>query len=251
MKRVFLCLCISSFIIGWRFSFYIDTDRQTKLTIGMDPRATSFFDRDIDKVAPPVPPEGSHSFFKIRDEKYSFIEGLWDDIRAIEDTATWKIITVNLERDITLLWIPDSLPEGDILFNDTLSLRQFSNGRLNIGKESVFTLVYKRKPTPTKMQDVTAKQFIFSIDDILPNPFNSTANINFSIPSGSSDVRISIFDITGHIVRELFTGTLEQGRYRIVWDGKDNNNNILPSGLYFVSLVKGDEKISKRVILMK
>ncbi|MGB9562022.1 MAG: T9SS type A sorting domain-containing protein [bacterium] len=35
------------------------------------------------------------------------------------------------------------------------------------------------------------------------------------------------------------------------WDGRDEQNKNLPSGVYFISLTKGDEKIVKRIVLMR
>ncbi|MGB9561921.1 MAG: hypothetical protein ACPL6C_03820, partial [bacterium] len=163
MSRFLVWVIAISFMVGWRFSFYIDTDRQTELTIGMEKGATDGFDRELDQVAPPLPPEGSHSFFPIKDQRYSFIEALWRDIRAPQERAVWKITTVNLEKEINIIWDPDSLPQGDIRYNDSISLQQYQSGKLNIGMAKTFTLVYYRKPLPSRISEPASFESTFTL----------------------------------------------------------------------------------------
>jgi len=251
MKRLLLALFFVTLFVGWRFSFYIDTDRETKLTLGMEKGATDGFDKGVDQVAPPLPPEGSHSVFPLADKRYSFIDALWTDIRGFSENASWTITIANLEKPVRILWNPDSLPPGDLLYNDTLSLRQFPNGILPIGTTNQFKLVYHEKPIPTKIITQTKAQLIFSLDAPSPNPFNSTTNIMFSIPDDKTEITLTIMDMLGKPVRRLFSGKLDAGKYRMMWDGRNDELKELPSGLYFCQLKSANNMAIAKILFVK
>jgi len=61
-----------------------------------------------------------------------------------------------------------------------------------------------------------------------PNPFNPQTTIHFGIPKFST-VNITIYNLKGEIVKELFRGGKQAGNHFIVWDAKDN-----PSGVYLI-----------------
>jgi len=88
----------------------------------------------------------------------------------------------------------------------------------------------------------------FVLHQNFPNPFNSATMIKFNLPS-RQDWRIDIFNIIGQTVRS-FSGD-EMGFKSILWDGRDNDNRELPSGVYFYRLKADDFSSSKKMILLK
>jgi methionine-rich copper-binding protein CopC len=68
-----------------------------------------------------------------------------------------------------------------------------------------------------------------------PNPFNPETKIQFSVPSNSA-VRLEIFDILGRQVSTLVDKELRPGDYSVTWNGTDNSNNPVASGIYFYRL---------------
>ena len=78
-----------------------------------------------------------------------------------------------------------------------------------------------------------------------PNPFNPTTEIRFTLAEGT-DVTLTVYDVTGRIVAELFNGSLGAGDQRITWDASG-----FPSGTYLYRLVAGDHVQTKSMILMK
>ena len=83
-----------------------------------------------------------------------------------------------------------------------------------------------------------------------PNPFNPETNISFSVKEPSV-VSIEIFNIRGQKVRQLINGHYESGFYEVIWDGTDNWNNSVSSGVYFYRMQAGEYKDVKRMVLMK
>lgn len=90
----------------------------------------------------------------------------------------------------------------------------------------------------------------FTLQQNYPNPFNSSTIIEFSLP-GAAESRMVIYDVLGRRVRELFTGKLPAGSHRIEFDSRDNNNNYLPSGVYFYQLTSGEFVLSKKAVILR
>jgi flagellar hook assembly protein FlgD len=81
-----------------------------------------------------------------------------------------------------------------------------------------------------------------------PNPFGATTMIRFTT-AAAAEARIAIFDVGGRQVRLLNRGIYQPGSHRIEWDGRDDNGNELPSGVYFTRLTAGGETSTRAVLL--
>ena len=85
----------------------------------------------------------------------------------------------------------------------------------------------------------------FNLSKVYPNPFNPTTNISFSVPE-ISNVLLEVYDINGHIIRELTNNLYLQGVYTVSWNASD-----YPSGMYFVRMVSGGFMDIQKVMLIK
>ena len=84
-----------------------------------------------------------------------------------------------------------------------------------------------------------------SIENIYPNPFNPTTSIDFSI-SVSSSISIDLYDINGHLVKNITEGYYGAGSYSKLIDGSD-----ITSGAYFVRLETEGYSITQKLMLIK
>jgi hypothetical protein len=86
-----------------------------------------------------------------------------------------------------------------------------------------------------------------------PNPFNPTTTISFNVPHGLafSSVSVSIYNIQGELVRSLYQGELPQGNYLVKWDGTNNGNAGVSSGIYFCRVNVGDVTGSVKMMFLK
>jgi hypothetical protein len=85
-----------------------------------------------------------------------------------------------------------------------------------------------------------------------PNPFNPTTIIEFYNPeTRSARVTLEVFNIVGQRVRTLFDGTAQPGFNRIAWDGRDQSNREVASGVYFYRLTSDRSSITRKMLLMK
>ncbi|MCI0512676.1 glycosyl hydrolase 53 family protein [candidate division KSB1 bacterium] len=79
----------------------------------------------------------------------------------------------------------------------------------------------------------------FSLQQNYPNPFNSTTLIRYQLLT-ISNLKMEIFDLQGRKVRTLVNSQQQAGNYQIVWDGTDDRNIFLATGLYFCRLEADD-----------
>jgi flagellar hook assembly protein FlgD len=88
-----------------------------------------------------------------------------------------------------------------------------------------------------------------------PNPFNPETWIPFSIAK-DADVKISIYDLQGQLVRSLELGHRGSGRYftkekAAHWDGRNDQGERVASGPYFYYLSAGDFKATRKLVIEK
>jgi len=83
--------------------------------------------------------------------------------------------------------------------------------------------------------------------EIYPNPFSTATRIKYRITS-KSRTDVSVYDINGRKVKTLINKTQQPGFYSIVWDGSDNNNNLIHKGMYFITIQTKKGTYTKRII---
>jgi hypothetical protein len=83
-----------------------------------------------------------------------------------------------------------------------------------------------------------------------PNPFNPFTIISFSIPEDTK-VILKVYNIKGQVVKTLLKKYIESGEHKITWDGKDNNNKPVASGIYFYKISAGNETKVNKMLLLK
>ncbi|AKP74206.1 Basal-body rod modification protein FlgD (plasmid) [Piscirickettsia salmonis] len=55
---------------------------------------------------------------------------------------------------------------------------------------------------------------------------------DIEVPKNAKEVKVNIFTDGGSLVRQVEIGDLADGNYSFVWDGKDENGNVMPAGRY-------------------
>jgi hypothetical protein len=93
--------------------------------------------------------------------------------------------------------------------------------------------------------------FAYRLDPVVPNPFNPSTTITYDIPLRSS-ILLRVYDVSGRQVRVLADGAQEDlGRHTRKWDGRDDAGGPVPSGVYYVRLIAGDYRATRRAVLLK
>jgi len=83
-----------------------------------------------------------------------------------------------------------------------------------------------------------------------PNPFNPATTIRFTIPE-AGHVTVRIRDVMGRQIRSLLDRTVPAGLHAAEWDGRDEQGNVVGTGVYLGEMEFGDERHSVKLTLMK
>jgi len=84
-----------------------------------------------------------------------------------------------------------------------------------------------------------------------PNPFNPTTTISFSILN-ESEVKLIIYNIKGRKIKTLADNGFTQGSHSIIWNGDDDKNKSVSSGVYMYKLkVNGKTEAIRKCLLLK
>ncbi|MCF8239865.1 MAG: VWA domain-containing protein [Melioribacteraceae bacterium] len=87
-----------------------------------------------------------------------------------------------------------------------------------------------------------------------PNPFNATTTFRFFVSEKDAGraVLLKIYNILGELVAVIDLSNYSSGWHQIVFNGKDGFGNVLPSGVYIVSMQVGNKIVnSVKINLLK
>jgi len=159
---------------------------------------------------------------------------------------TWTEIAIPL-RD---LQVPGWAASDTYLHLDSLMSLHFGVDGDSSGADSVSFLLdnfFFTKFVASSVQPVKGTvPTEFSMDQNYPNPFNPSTKIRYSLPVASV-VGMKIYAITGQLVKTVMSGVRQtQGTYEVTADLRD-----LSSGVYFYVLQTENQRIAKRMILLK
>lgn len=93
-----------------------------------------------------------------------------------------------------------------------------------------------------------------------PNPFsardgsafggNPSTTIEYSITE-SGRVTVKIYNLLGQLVNTLIDQEQDDGEYSIVWSGRDMKNQLVPSGVYVVSLSTVHHHAAHKILVIR
>ena len=124
--------------------------------------------------------------------------------------------------------------------------------------ENTYTVTVKTRQLGTyRLQESLRHEF--SLTYVIPRIFtpgddmwNKVVRLHFDNPYDKQCSAAKIFDIRGALVRDL---TLEieytPGAAEICWDGKDENGNIVPSGVYIYQIETDKEVINGTIVVAR
>jgi hypothetical protein len=97
---------------------------------------------------------------------------------------------------------------------------------------------------------ITTVPTAFSLESIYPNPFNPSATIRYAVPR-ASQVTIEIFDILGRKVVTLFDQKQTAGWHTVQWNGHNDQQQAVTSGIYIARLKAEDQVSAKKMVLLR
>jgi hypothetical protein len=85
----------------------------------------------------------------------------------------------------------------------------------------------------------------YALNQNYPNPFNPSTTLAFNLPM-TAKIKISIYDVSGHLVEVLTENQFAAGDHILVWDASER-----PSGIYLAKLESGRFAQVRKMSLLK
>ena len=70
------------------------------------------------------------------------------------------------------------------------------------------------------------------LGDSYPNPFNPAVVIPLDLAADAAGVSLTVYDVLGRRVRQVWDGPLGSGTHRFTWDGRDEAGRVVAAGVY-------------------
>lgn len=105
-----------------------------------------------------------------------------------------------------------------------------------------FKLIY---PTGVTGQPGSDSPKIFALQPCWPNPSSGRVSFGYQLPK-ASNVSLTVYNITGQVVKRFDQGTKPAGRHQIDWNGDQ-----VSAGIYFYRLQAGEFTATRKLMIVK
>ena len=118
------------------------------------------------------------------------------------------------------------------------------------GLGGVFVLINQGTPTTAVAAEV-ATPTIFALGANYPNPFNPATTIPLAVPDGAKNVDLTIYNVLGQPLRRVWTGPLPAGEHALIWDGRDEQDQPVATGIYVYRLKVDEQTHSRKMVKLE
>ncbi len=142
------------------------------------------------------------------------------------------------------------------LLNDTALVTQFYQDSLvNTARRDSHlvradALILEQAGTPVGIFEPLYIPVEYSLSQNYPNPFNPVTQIRYTLPQ-NTNVQLKIYDILGREVKTLVNSEQPAGGYIVEWNGTNNFNTQVSSGMYIYRIVAGKFVQTKKMMFLK
>jgi len=175
-------------------------------------------------------------------------DGMIDDVRVWNVSKDQSEIQENMnlqlmgtEENLVHYW-RFSEGSGDYVFDETDLAMGIING-------AAWVQGIELNPLSSDKNTISINEINISN---YPNPFNPATTIYFELPISNEIPRLDIYNLKGQKVKSLFNDFFsDQPVSKVVWNGTDQNNQFVASGIYFIQLEVGSIMATHKILLMK
>ncbi len=105
--------------------------------------------------------------------------------------------------------------------------------------------------TSSPVSNENAETFTTSLNiTAFPNPFNPITTIEFDNPQ-EEKAEVAIYNIRGRLVKRVRGVKVNAGINKVTWNGYDESNKEVSSGIYFCKVKVGNQVATKKIVLQK
>jgi len=115
----------------------------------------------------------------------------------------------------------------------------------------VFVLINQGTPATAIASEVAATPTTFALGVNYPNPFNPATTIPLAVPVGAKNVDLTIYNILGQPMRQVWTGPLSAGEHELTWDGRDAQGQPVATGVYVYRLQVDEQTRTRKMVKLE
>ncbi len=120
------------------------------------------------------------------------------------------------------------------------------------GTSDPLEILFTFEGVDAQPQEISHFSPLISHFSVYPNPFNPSTTISFSLTTElAEDTEVIIYNIKAQKVKTLPVSPSQSPAVSVVWNGMDDNNQPVASGIYLLRLQAGDVRLSRKLLLMK
>ena len=125
-------------------------------------------------------------------------------------------------------------------------------GRNVEGDGGAFVFLNQDVPAATAIAaETTTTPSAFALGANYPNPFNPATTIPLAVPAEAGDVDLTIYNVLGQPVRQVWTGPLVAGEHRLAWNGRDAQGQSVAAGVYLYRLQVGEQTRIRKMVKLE
>ena len=121
-------------------------------------------------------------------------------------------------------------------------------GRSVEGGDGAFVFLNQGVPATAIAAATATTPSTFALGANYPNPFNPATIIPFLVPAEAGAVDLTIYNVLGQPVRQVWNGPLAAGEHRLAWDGRDGQGQPVAAGVYLYQLQVGDQTLTRKMV---
>jgi hypothetical protein len=125
-----------------------------------------------------------------------------------------------------------------------------ADGLYKIPERAVVTLVGQIIPNTAIGKQENEQPREVSLLKSYPNPFNHTTRIDVDLEQ-PTECQLNIYNVSGQIVKTLFSGLHTADAQDIEWDATDDNGLSISSGIYYCTLISSHLRQSIKLLLVR
>jgi hypothetical protein len=176
-------------------------------------------------------------------------------VGSSDPTLAFVILGNTLDDTVSVTLAPGEYQTKTIVAAGGLALKPWNVGTVTVeAAVPGFVTTTAGMPTvvltgtPTGVEERTPA--VFALEQNVPNPFNPTTTIAFSLPA-AGPVELIVYDVSGRRVATLLKRDLSAGAASVQWDGRNDHGAWVASGVYFYRLVAGANIETRKMVLLK
>ena len=176
---------------------------------------------------------------------------------SVTNRRTNVTVTDTVQRGYFAAAFGDLTQKAVVQTGDVISVQVLDSAGNIIGEPTPYTVTSKMIETAfvSLALEVAPHPDTTVLLQNYPNPFNPETWIPYEL-SEAAAVGITIYDVTGNLVRSLNLGHQAAGYYRsrsqaAYWDGRNNLNEKVASGVYFYQIQAGQFSATRRMLILK